>query len=236
MEDLIGELIIANSPLRSNSWSGQLRGLALYGSELNSAEVAQHFEDWTHNGKPVVTENEHAIALYLFDERRGTIIHNQVRSGVDLTIPKRYLVEDQIFLESPWKELRTQPSSLKSIAINIGGFVPLGFFFYAYFSSAPRMRGAAVATVFLGSIVSLTIEVLQAYLPTRYSGVTDIITNTLGTYLGVLLYRCKALRCLICRSMSQPRAASEHALFANPDIARLKTSFVRSPGLDSNKE
>jgi len=188
MEDLSDELIIANSPLRSNSWSGQLRGLALYGSELDSAKVAQHFKEWTHQGKPALTEHENPIALYLFDERKGTVVHNQVRSGVDLTIPERYLVEDHIFLEPPWEEVHTQ-GYLKSIAINIAGFVPLGFFFYAYFSSAQRMRGAAVATVLLGSIVSFTIEVIQAYLPTRYSGITDIITNTLGTCIGVVLYR-----------------------------------------------
>src|ERR1019366_8591252 len=45
LEDLTGELIIANSPLQNNSWSGQLRGLAIYRSELNAAQVAQHYED-----------------------------------------------------------------------------------------------------------------------------------------------------------------------------------------------
>lgn len=193
IKDLTGQLIGANSPFQHSSWSGRLRGLAIYRSELNASQVAQHYDDWTGTGNPTVAEKERPLALYLFDEHTGRIVHNRVRSETDLYIPERYVVVHQVLLEAPWKEFRAQWSYLKDIFINIAGFVPLGLFIYAYFSSARRIRCAALATVILGSIVSLTIEVLQAYLPTRNSGMTDVITNTLGTCVGVVLCRTAAL-------------------------------------------
>ncbi len=192
-DDLTGKLIVATTALQSHSWSGQVRGLALYRSKLSPEQVAQHFQDWMQNGSPTNTDDEHALAVYLFDERAGNVIHNRVTSGVDLYIPERYLVVHQILLESAWQEFHKQRNYLKNVFINVAGFVPLGFLLHAYFTSVRRIRYAALATVMVGATVSLTIEVLQAYLPTRDSGMTDVITNTLGTCIGAVLCRTAAL-------------------------------------------
>jgi VanZ family protein len=193
LKDLAGDLIVATSPVQGNSWSGQLLGLAMYKKELSADQVAQHYEDWMKQRKPTVAEGDPVLALYLFDEHTGRTVHNRVKSGVDLYIPDRYLVVHQALLELPWVEFHRRGLHLDDILINIGGFVPLGFFLCAYFTSVRQVKHGVWAAIAFGATVSLTIEVLQAYLPTRDSGVMDVITNTLGTGVGVALYRVVAL-------------------------------------------
>ena len=191
-QDFTGQLVLGTSPAVNDSWSGQLRGLAVYQQELTSAQVSRHFQTWTANGRPDIGPSESVLALYLFDEHQGRVVHNRAGSRIDLFIPDRYTIVREKFLETPWKEFYPRWSYWKNVGINIGGFIPLGFFFCAYLTSARQARSAALVAIILGAAVSVTIEVLQAYLPTRDSGMTDIITNTLGTCLGVLLYRWQA--------------------------------------------
>jgi hypothetical protein len=76
--------------------------------------------------------NERVIAVYLFDERTGNIIHNDIRPRIDLNIPNRFTLLHQQFLEPFWKELKPSRGCWKDIQVNIVGFIPLGFFFCAY--------------------------------------------------------------------------------------------------------
>jgi glycopeptide antibiotics resistance protein len=95
-------------------------------------------------------------------------------------------------LERPWDEFRRDWNYWKDVGINVAGFIPLGFSFFAYFSSVRSIKRPGLATVALGFFVSFTIEVWQAFLPTRDSGMTDLITNTLGTAIGVLTFKYAA--------------------------------------------
>ncbi len=194
-----GQLVLGTSPIGKTGWPGQLKGLALYQQELAPAEVFRHYQSWTTQGRPELSENERAIGVYLFNERAGNVVHNDIRSGIDLYIPKRFTLLHQLFLEPFWKEFRPSPSYWKDILVNIVGFIPLGFFFCAYWSSVRPIKHARWTTVVLGFAVSLTIEVLQSRLPTRDSGTTDLITNTFGTFLGVRLYAWKTARALLAK-------------------------------------
>jgi hypothetical protein len=204
--DLKGQFVVGNAPTTAYSWSGQLKGLAVYDRELSAAEVSQGFVNWTKGGQPDSAENERAVARYVFDEGNGNVVRNQVDSSTDLLIPERFFVLHPQFLERPWDEFRPGWRYWKNIAVNVVGFIPLGFFFYAYLSQVRKCEYPAALTIALGFAVSLTIEVLQAFLPTRDSGMTDLITNTLGTAVGVMAFRHKAVQAVLASWTTPQRA------------------------------
>jgi len=194
--DFTGQLVLGTSPVEDESWKGQLRGLAVYRRELMAAKVRQHYETWTKQGRPEVVADE-GIALYLFNEHSGSVAHNTLRLGIDLQIPEKYTLLHQRFLEPFWEEYAEDRSYWKDATINIVGLIPLGFVFYAYWSSVRPIRRAILVTTLLGFAVSLTIELLQSLLPTRNSGTTDLFTNTLGTFFGVKICGTKTAKALL---------------------------------------
>jgi hypothetical protein len=194
-EDLSSQLFVGNHPLVEDGWQGQLKGLAIYNRALTDNQVLQHYNAWRTNQNAEI-KSEGPTELYLFNEGSGSIVHNQMNSENDLRIPGHFFVLHAPFLERPWDEFQPSWSYWKNVLINIAGFVPLGFFFCAYLVSVRRLNRAVLATILLGAAISLTIEVLQAFLPTRDSGMTDLITNTLGTVIGTALYSSKSVQAI----------------------------------------
>lgn len=71
---------------------------------------------------------------------------------------------------------------------NIVMFMPIGFFIPLLW------RASDETSVTAGFLTSLSIEITQLFLP-RWTDVDDIILNTVGTTLGLLLYKMLAMGC-----------------------------------------
>ena len=186
-KDLSGQLIVAVAPLRDWSWSGDLKGLAIYNGVLSSTEAQQQYQGWVVDGTPLPEKSAVPVAMYLFNEHSGRVVANVISSATNLKILERFALVDQLRFESPISEFRHDSTYLKDAFINVLGFVPLGFVCGVYFKTVRKARWGALVTVLIGAATSLAIEYFQSYLPTRFSGVTDIITNTAGTWIGVML-------------------------------------------------
>ncbi len=185
----LGNFVVGDSLTDNNSWEGDLSALAIYRHDLTPEQVMMNFKSWMKSGHPEENVSGKPDALYLFDEDEGNVIHDHGSSGVNLSIPERYVVAQQILLDSPWNAFEPTWDYVQDILINIGGFIPFGFTLSAFLLASGRVRRVTAIVVLAGFFVSLTIETLQVLLPTRDSDLTDVLTNTLGTWLGVMLHQ-----------------------------------------------
>jgi len=182
-----GTMVVANSPVANNSWSGLMKGIAVYYSGLSAQQVSEHYHLWLAGaGSSLATQN--ADALYLFGDSGNRITNKGSGKQPDLIIPRSYTVLHPPFLLPFWKGFSFDRSYWVDIANNILAFVPLGFFVSAFLSGTQLRSHSFWSTVILGGALSLTIEVLQYFIPMRDSGTMDLITNTTGTTLGAWLF------------------------------------------------
>ena len=197
--DLNGGIVVGNSPVGNDSWSGVLRGIGIYNRELTADEVRLDYDEWRRSGQPENLEEKNAVAIYAFTERSGNVVHSQVPSAVDLQIPDHYLVLYPFFLRPFWTNWSWHWPFWKDGLTNVTGFMPLGFFFCVYFSLSRPISRAIVLTIIFGCAISFIIEATQFYLPPRISDSMDFINNTLGTALGALCYRPRFVQNLLAR-------------------------------------
>jgi len=191
-DELSADITLGTSPVGYHPWTGDVRGLAIYSKELTPAEALQHYSAWTEAGsKPDLNG---ALARYSFRERTGGLVRNEVASGVNLKIPDRFSVPHKEFLSSATSEFQPEWRYAVDVIINIAGFVPLGVIVCASVRWFRGSRQSIVITTIACGFLSLTIEILQYYVPRRGSGMTDIITNTLGAAIGAALAQARPVR------------------------------------------
>lgn len=197
--DFSGKLVLGNSMIRDN-WPGQITGLAIYHVALAPPQVEENAIRWERGLMPAANGERPPGAMYLFDDRTGTVVHDRASAGNSLEIPGRYFVMHPSFLapvldqyRSRWDGWMTR-SYWADVLVNVAGFVPLGFLFTAYLSLKRLSSQAWVLVLLFGFTISLVIETMQYFLPTRDSSMTDLFTNTIGTIIGVALYQSFQIR------------------------------------------
>lgn len=75
------------------------------------------------------------------------------------------------------------------VAINILGFIPLGYLLMSYFLSNDRIQkkiSVVCLTIATCTGISLLIELSQYYIPGRSSSLLDLLFNGLGAFGGVI--------------------------------------------------
>ena len=86
------------------------------------------------------------------------------------------------FLYAPWPRFIT----VEDILFNIAAYVPLGFLLArALLRSLGPRRGVLLAVV-ATALISLAMEAVQMFMPTRIASNVDLLTNSIGGLIGAL--------------------------------------------------
>ncbi len=184
-------LILGNSSTGESYWNGNLMGLAIYNRVLSADQVSRDYRSWRENDHAMIKRSDGLVGLYPFNERKRSIVHNEINANDTLTIPERFKPVQRKILSPFWPESLWNLSFISDVTTNILGFIPFGFCFSALFLKTVCQRRLAsyMIVAILGMGISLAMELIQAYLPTRDSSLMDVMSNSTGTILGVVIFQ-----------------------------------------------
>ena len=199
-------LVLGNSVYGRHSWKGDIYGLAIYGYALSAQDIENHAAQWSKNKSFSFAEKANPIALYLFDEKQGSVAHDHTDGQNHLEIPARMKILMKEILSSTGNNVQVDRHFFSDLTLNLVGFMPLGLFVAAVFfqlGGAFQKHHFVIAIVFC-FLTSLTIEIVQAWLPSRSSQMPDLILNTVGGLCGAMIFRF-VMRIGGVRAMSESR-------------------------------
>ncbi len=184
-------LVAGNSVYARHSWNGDLFGLAIYRQALAPPIVARHFDQWKRTRDFSMAVSANPDMLYLFNDRQGPKAFNRMGDTRYLLIPPGVEILKKEILSPPWDNERWGRAYWKDVAVNFLGFIPLGFFLGALRSDFGRAgaRRNLLLCIGLCFMLSLGIELAQAWIPSRSSQMLDLGLNTLGGASGVAVQR-----------------------------------------------
>ena len=174
---------------QAHHWKGDVMGLAVYRYPLSDQDVTTHFNLWLKDGNFLFAKKYKPDMLYVFDEKNGEKVMDRAGGNIYFHIPSKMKILDRKILSFSWRRPKLDVEFFEDVMINLIGFIPFGFFLNATFAKAGKSfeRHGILITIVLCFFVSLFIEVLQAWMPSRSSDVLDLVFNTSGGALGALL-------------------------------------------------
>ncbi len=187
-----GHLNLGNSSTGHNAWVGNLYGLALYDQFLTPEQIQQHHLSWSQNKADLTAiRTADPLLLYDFAKRSDPIVHNQVNDRNHLFIPRRFKPLKKGMDLCFWQDMQWSRGALTDILINVFGFIPLAscLLLCLHADTLIPPHQINLITVLTCAISSLAIELIQLGLPTRTPSLLDLLCNTVGAALGVLVFK-----------------------------------------------
>jgi VanZ family protein len=184
-----GRFMLGNSPILKNGWYGEIKGLAIYNRILSPEEIAMHSRAVFKKGMHALAETPGCLALYPFDEGKGKTAGSILGDIRPFSIPESLNARGYFLkLIVPHNNMRSEGFNTSDIIRNIIFFVPFGALLSAVILRKYTIGYAAsfLIVILAGGLLSFMIESLQLFLPSRVPGISDILSNMVGSALGML--------------------------------------------------
>lgn len=178
-------LTLGASVHASNPWEADIRGLALYAHPLTRNDVTKHALHWAEQKSFAFAAADSPLLLYRFTERTGAVVKSEGELKADLILPSHLWALGRRALAPLSQHASQSRSDHEDTVINLLGFIPFGFTFALSLGVAvPGRTKKVILTTLVGLLLSLLIELAQAWLPSRDSSMHDLLLNGAGAFLG----------------------------------------------------
>ncbi len=181
-------LVLGHSVYDRYGWMGDIHGLAISGEAISAETARLRFDRWVADRRFDALKLDSTWLLFTFDQKNAGQFMDRSGNDNHLKIPSHMVVLQKTILASAWQPIRWNRVAVGDIVVNVVGFMPLGIVFYGFLQcfSGPLTRHSHLLAVVFCLLLSLGIELAQAWIPTRYSTIQDLILNTFGAWLGIV--------------------------------------------------
>jgi hypothetical protein len=159
-------------------WGGVVHTAAIFDRSFMRADLKT---------PSVMMKRFSSITRYDFDQPHALAVRSSGTDGDSLSVPARFTPYHRITLLDTFRFMGKQRPYIPDIVANIFFFLPVGFFSALVFlRKFKNILPVIAVSVAIGLALSVCVEVLQIFLPSRYSSMFDVLSNTAGTALGAL--------------------------------------------------
>lgn len=139
--------------------------------------------------QPVSKHEAKSLSQLIFNLAPQIVICSVLLILVATLFPFNFTFEDKLSLSAIIGRFKQTTTFLSDQIKNVFLFLPLGFGLMCWLQRARIGTAAKLATiVFISFSLSLLVEILQAFLPSREPTFADIFNNTFSGFLGCLCF------------------------------------------------
>ena len=184
-----GCFLLGSSPRGKYGWRGEVKGLAVYSRVLLPDEIVRHSREFLQKGASGLTGTPDCLALYPFDEGEGKTAKSILSKSRPFSIPVSLNTLGMTILSLPYKDMRFFGYNKIDFIKNVILFLPFGILL-ALIMLKKFATGNFVTFLIVplaGGLLSCIIEGFQFFIPARIPGMADILSNILGSGIGMLV-------------------------------------------------